>query len=158
VTLRKPQGRWARCAAGALVFALFGCNRQPAELGEPGGKAGVGVAGVKERTKAMSQLRNIGLAYAAALASGRPPKNLDDLKEWTESNQAIFQAPRDRQPFEIAWSVDPGKLTSPSTETLLAWEKTADDSGGRCALMADCSTVKHLTRDEFDKAPRAKGN
>jgi hypothetical protein len=146
--------------AAAIVFALVGCNRQPGGPDGPrvlGGNAGVNAVGLRDRTKAMGQLRNIGFAYAAALASGQPPKNLDELKEWTESNQAIFQAARDRQPFEIIWSVDPGKLATPTAETLLAWEKTADDSGGRCALMADCSTVKHLTRDEFDKAPRAKG-
>lgn len=149
-----PQRGFTRLAATVLVLALAGCSRPPAEQG---GNAGVDVAGLKDRTKAMGQLHNIGVAYAAAIASGRPPRNLNELKEWTEGNQSVFNAARDRQPFEVVWNVDPGKLTTPTTETLLAWENTADEKGGRTVLMADCSTVKHLSRDEFDKAPRAKG-
>ena len=149
-----PSKRTNKLVVSLFVLAVAGCAGQQAE---PGGKAGGGAAGLKERAAAMGQLKNIGYAYAMAVASGRPPKNLDELKEWSESNQAIFKAARDQQPFEIVWNVDPGKLATPTTETLLAWEKTADEKGGRCVLMADCSTVVRLSKDAFDSAPRAKG-
>lgn len=103
-----------------------------------------------------ARLKNLGLTYKMAAIGGRTPKSFDDLLEHTEKQPGMFQSARDKKEFEVVWGVNLNNIQD-STTTLLAWEKTADPNGGRCVLMADCSTAQYLNKEEFDKAPRAKG-
>ena len=56
----------------------------------------------------------------------------------------------------VIWGVRPSQVPN-SSETILAYEKDPDDKGTRVVLMADKS-VKTMSKDEFQKAPKAKGN
>jgi len=143
--------RWAALLPVALLVAVTGgCSPK---VSEPA--AGAAIPRLDLRLKAQNDLRNIGRAYAMAAIS-HLPRNWDDLKESMEGHTPL-SSPRDKQPYEVVWGVDAGKLQTPSTETLLAWEQTADADGGRCVLMADCQSAKYVKDEEFQKLPKAKG-
>ena len=103
----------------------------------------------------LGRLRNLGLLYEATLQEGRPPRNFDDLAAHSEPRPKQFVSARDDQQFTVVWGMM--KKPEASTTTLLAWESTPDEAGGRCVLMADCARTVYLTKEEFDKAPKAKG-
>ncbi|MER3416478.1 MAG: hypothetical protein C4297_09740 [Gemmataceae bacterium] len=103
------------------------------------------------RLVSQNNLRNIGIAYMIAAQTG-PVMGPADL-----GSDVKLVCPRDNQPYEIIWGVDVTRLPSGGRHLLLAWEKTPDADGGRCVLMADCTTVSYMTAQEFATAPRAQG-
>lgn len=107
------------------------------------------------RRKSEANLREIGQAYHLALANA-PPKNAEDLKAHMQQSDQVFVSPRDQLPYEIVWSVDPDRLPDPATETMLAWEKSADSDGSRCVLLADCRTVVYMNEELFRTTTKAK--
>jgi hypothetical protein len=134
----------------ALGLLAPGCAKDPPE---PGGANASRRIDFSAKTR--NHLTNLGRAYEIAVIT-RPPKNWDDLKEGMEGHVPL-KSPRDEQPYEVIWGFNPGQVTTPSHETLLAWERTSDPGGGRYVLMADFHTVSYLQDEEFQKATKAKG-
>lgn len=141
--------RLAIILAGLLLVSC-GCGGQKA----PAEKGGA-IPRVDLRVKSQANLQQISRAYQLALTMS-PPRNLDDLKAQLEGGDRILTSPVDQQRYEIVYGVDPSKLQTPSSETLLAWEKTGDEKGNRNILTAG-GQVREVTAAEFDKMPKAKG-
>jgi hypothetical protein len=95
------------------------------------------------------RLRILGEAYRDHLAHAKKPPRADDLAYITDD----LNSARDNEPFVIAWGVDLTRLKD-AAGTLLAWEKTADADGSRCALMADGKMAKVMTAAEFAALPQ----
>lgn len=138
-----------------LVLLLAGCGSEAKKPDEDDrsiyGKA-------RDRSLEMvsrKYLQQIGMAYQMASISGSVRRQ-EDLKAHLDGGDKILISPRDKQPYEIVLGVNPGQIAN-SAETLLAWEKTADEIGGRCVLFANFQ-ASYLSKDEFDRATKAKGN
>ncbi|HEY7313653.1 MAG TPA: hypothetical protein VH643_30155 [Gemmataceae bacterium] len=99
-----------------------------------------------------SQLRLVGKAYRRHLAAKKVPPQEEDFQNVLD----IWLSHRDGEPFVILWGVDLTRLPEGGAGLLLAWEQTADKDGARCVLMADGTTTKVISDDEFNKLPRAK--
>ena len=97
-------------------------------------------------------LRTVGRAYARHTTHAKTPPREEDFREVLE----VWHSRRDQRPFVIQWGVDLTRLPDSGSNTLLAWEQTADDMGRRCVLMADGKTTKVVTAEEFERLPRAK--
>lgn len=166
---RFPIGaRWAT----PLALALFmtGCGKSgsdnkvdtappgppPGPVAAPQGGPLIPRPDLKMKSQ-LGNLRNIGLAYRNASLLG-PVKDKETLKQFLEGGDKFFICPRDDQPYEIVYRVNLSNLPQGSSNTLLAWEATPDNKGGRNVLMADCSTVKYMAADEFDRTPKANPN
>ncbi|HKA08585.1 MAG TPA: hypothetical protein VKD71_15105 [Gemmataceae bacterium] len=96
-------------------------------------------------------LKQVGRAYREHLASEKKPPQAADFMELME----VWKSHRDGQPFVIQWGVDLTKLAG-GANLLLAWEEKGAVDGSRCVLMADGETTKVVTKEEFDKLPKAK--
>ena len=135
----------------ALTVMLLGCGDGHSSQAPAVG--GGGIPRPDQRVQMQSNLKQIGLAYKTA-AIGATVRGPDDLgKDLTP----LLKSPRDDEPLEIVWKVDPSRVQD-AGKTRLAWEKTGDRDKGRWVLMADCSTVQYLTEAEFAKTPAAKAN
>ncbi len=109
---------------------------------------------VIERPRVQNELAQIGVAYMTC-AVDNPPRKIEDLMPFLENNPKIEKLLRDGA-IVVIWGVRPSQVAN-SSETILAYEKDPDDKGTRVILMADTS-VKTMSNDEFQKAPKAKGN
>jgi hypothetical protein len=132
---------------GGLVALSLGCGG-PSTVANPTGKGGM--ARVIDRTKIMGQLKEIGTAYQ--LCDGAP-KGPDDLLPNLDNNPTFAKLLKDGA-VVVYWGVRTQTLQSPG-ETVLAYEKDADENGSRYVLMANCSTAKAMSEQEFKNAPRA---
>jgi hypothetical protein len=132
-----------------LLVAATGCggSKTPPKGGD--------IPRVDLRVKSHANLQQIKFAYLTALTTS-PPRNLDDLKAQLEGGDRMLTSPVDNQPYEIVYGVDPAKLQTPTSETLLVWEKTGDKDGNRNILTAG-GQIKQVTAAEFEKMPKAKG-
>ena len=128
----------------------LGCGG-PATVVNPTGKGGV--KRVIDRTRIASNLKQVGLAYQMC---DNPPKGPDDLLPFLDNN-ATFAKWLKEGDVVVIWGVRTTHVQSPS-QTILAYEKDPDENGVRYVLMADNSSVKPMTIQEFDAAPKAKGN
>jgi len=117
----------------------------------PTGKGGV--ARVINRTAIASNLKQIGLAYQMC---DNPPKGPDDLLPYLDNNQTFAKWLKEGD-VVVIWGVRTANVPSPG-QTILAYEKEPDEKGMRYVLMADNSSVRPMTIQEFDTAPKAKGN
>jgi NADPH-dependent ferric siderophore reductase len=70
-----------------------------------------------------------------------------------ENNQTFAKLLKDGD-VVVIWGVRQSSLPSTS-QTILAYEKNADEKGERYVLMADCSSVKAMNEQEFKSAPKA---
>lgn len=129
---------------------------QPAAAASGAGPGSVGVLNRVNRDKCLLQLRQVYLAYTLCITSnGSPPRDSNDLKAQMEGGDKLLKSPRDGQPFKIAFNVDPAKLSTPTEDTLLAWEATADSDGNRCVLAAN-GVGYYFSEAEFQKKIRPK--
>jgi len=96
-------------------------------------------------------LKQVGKVYREHLAIEKKPPQAADFMELME----VWKSHRDGQPFVIQWGVDLTKLAG-GANLLLAWEAKGAVDGSRCVLMADGETTKVVTKEEFDKLPKAK--
>lgn len=137
-----------------LPFLGLGCSGGTPASTEQDLSGGINQRALDVQT--MARLKNLGFTYQMA---SRPPRGFNDLLENTEQQPGMFQSARDKQQFEVVWGVNMSNAstTGGGGNALLAWEKTPAPDGGRCVLMANCSTVQYLNKEEFEKAPRAKG-
>jgi hypothetical protein len=119
----------------------------------PGGAEGAGgTRPFSLRVDSQNRLRQIGLAYQQAALLGDKVTGPEALGRETQMKDPSGQ------PYEVVWNVDPGKLGGRGAQLLLAWEEVPDKEGGRCVLMADCTTVGYLRADEFERAQKATPN
>jgi hypothetical protein len=82
-----------------------------------------------EHTSVKRHFLDIGGAYFLEWQKlKRPPKDLEELKKSLQHEESLV-SPRDRNPYAIAWG-SPGQ----PLPALLAWEQTADATGGRWIL------------------------
>jgi len=110
---------------------------------------------VSERPKVQNQLQQIGIAYRNCAITA-PPRKIEELMPFLENDAKTEKLLRDGT-IVVIWGVVID-LVANGSETILAYEKDADEQGTRYVLMANCSTVKAMSNDEFQKAPKAKGN
>jgi hypothetical protein len=130
--------------------------------------ASVGCSGgAAEKQIRAAELRALGNLYHycnIAASVGKPPSGPDDLDttdiadddpETEAFNKRVVQAVRDGK-YVLIWDVkfDPSKLPAGSADIVLGYEKDVPTAGGQ-VLMLDTS-VKQMTADEFQKAPKAK--
>jgi uncharacterized Zn finger protein (UPF0148 family) len=107
---------------------------------------------VQEVKNAMKQ---IGLAYHNYVStSGKAPMKMQDLMQHLERNALIETMLTDGS-VEFAYGVKPQDMTQGSSNTLIAWEKDADNLGRRVVLYGDGS-VDVLTEDDFQSKPKAQ--
>ncbi len=115
-------------------------------------KRGVGVFAVKDRVKIEGKFRNLGLAYIGYDDTGeKSPMSADDLKKDNSIDKETYDWIKEGY-IVVGWNAKLGQLDNKS-QTVLAYEN-ADVSGGAFVLLAD-GTVKRMTEDEFNKAPKA---
>lgn len=143
--------KWTTACVVMLGLIACGCGQT-----NPAPKRG-GIGRLDLRIKSEANLRQIGVAYQAALTTS-PPRGPEDLKAYLDNAERILTSPRDKKPYHIVWGVDPSRLSTPTAETIIAWEQTPDQDGGRVVLMADMHTCKYLTEGEFASTTKAKGN
>ncbi len=115
----------------------------------PTGKGGI--KRIIDRPKLLTQLRQIGQAYQNCTDT-TPPRRIEDLMPFLDNNPQFEKLLRDE--VVVIWGVRPSQVPN-SSETILAYEKDPDDKGTRLVVMADIS-VKTMSNDEFQKAPKAK--
>jgi hypothetical protein len=99
-----------------------------------------------------NELRLVGRAYRRHLAKEKAPPREEDFQDILD----VWRSQRDGKPFVILWGIDLTRLPAAGADLLLAWEQTADKSGARCVLMADGTTTKVVSDDEFNQLPRAR--
>jgi hypothetical protein len=143
----------------SLGFLCLGCSSSKEETPTGGGNSVGQQQGVHQRVRSRVQevetckrLRDMGVAYINASTTGRPPRSFDDLLEHTERQPKQFLSVRDEQQFEVVWGVN----LNNAPNAILAWEKTADVEGGRCVLMVS-GAAQYLTKEDWDRTPKAKG-
>jgi hypothetical protein len=139
------------CVLLGFVVLVFGCTGGTISP-TPTGKSVV--KRVIDRSRLSSQLRQIGLAYMNC-SDTNPPRKIEDLMPFLENDAKIEKLLRDGD-VVVIWGVRTGQVPNASA-TILAYEKEPDDKGSRLVLMADLS-VNSMPKDEFEKAPKAKGN
>ena len=132
-----------------LVVVSIGCGGR-ATVVNPTGKGGM--ARAIDRTKVIGQLRQIGTAYFQSSIDGAP-KGPDDLLPNLENNPTFAKLLKDGD-IVVFWGVRTQNVQSPG-QTVLAYEKDADENGSRYVLMADCASVKAMSEQEFKSAPKA---
>jgi hypothetical protein len=142
--------RSAFCSAWAAVL-LAGCAvKPPADTARETPRTD---PRLQMRDQAVERLRELGRAYAAALKTA-PPQGPDDLRVHLKSPEETLFSPRDREPFEVLWGVDPRQFPQDGLQRMIAWEKTSDDDGYRVALLADCEMVIHMNEELFKRLLR----
>jgi hypothetical protein len=142
---------WKTCLVLGLAIWTLGCGG-PIVSPPPTGKGGI--KRIIDRPKLSGQLNQIGLAYMNC-SDTTPPRKIEDLMPFLDNNPQYEKLLRDGD-VVVIWGVRTGQVPM-SSETILAYEKDPDDKGTRLVLMADTS-VKTMSNDEFQKAPKAKGN
>jgi hypothetical protein len=107
-------------------------------------------------SKEMEQdLKRLGIAYHALNeATKKGPAKADDLAPYLENDQRLLDLLKSRQ-IVFDYDVPLHKIIAKSgtSETILAYPRDSPALGG-WFLMADGS-VKKMTTDEFNKAPKA---
>jgi len=107
---------------------------------------------VQEVKNAMKQ---IGLAYHNCLTSNnKAPGKMQDLMQFLERNALIEKLLSDGS-VVFVYGVRIQDMTQGTSNTLIAWEKDADNRGLRVVLFGDGS-VDMLPDDEFQSKPKAQ--
>lgn len=140
------------------TMLFWGCQAKlqvPTAESEAGSKNADGrnYAEDLQRQKTLATLRAIGIAYQACLTTA-PPRDENELKSFMEGAAKQLLSARDQKPLVICYGVDPGQLPDGASNTLLAWEATADSQGGRCVLYAD-GRAAYLPQADFEAAKKA---
>jgi hypothetical protein len=98
------------------------------------------------------RLEWIGLAYRKVALTETPPQGEGDLSKYVPDWRELGK----EKPLVIVWGVDRAHLTEGGSKALLAWEAKADQTGHRCALMAD-GTTRLVDEETFGGLPKAIG-
>lgn len=121
---------------------------EPVQDKQPGGLA---------RKRDLIQLRpdfhQIGLAYNAICAEGKPPKSKEDFRSYLKSPKLMKHF--DDGIIEFYYNVSPLQMPEGSSNTIVGYEPRSDQSAQRLVIMGDGS-VKTMTDAEYAKAPKAK--
>lgn len=134
---------------GLLVTGL-GCGWGSSTVANPTGKGGV--VRMKDRAKLPTLLNQVGLAYQQMCDEGNPPKGPEDLLRNLGNGADYAKLLKDGD-VVVIWGVKMDKLQSPS-QTILAYEKDADEHATRYVLMADTRVIS-MSEQEFQAAPKA---
>lgn len=84
--------------------------------------------------------------------TGKPPKSLADFARYEPGLPGGYQAIKDKE-VTVLWGAG---LEEGATDKVLAYEKSTPTTGGT-VVMQDGVTVKKLTAEEFESAPKAPG-
>jgi hypothetical protein len=85
-----------------------------------------------------------------ALDTSKPPKGPADLASQEPVNSAAFKQVKSGD-IVVVWGANPQQGAD---DKILAYQKATPDAGG-LVLMLDGTTVKRMTAEEFQAAPRA---
>jgi hypothetical protein len=100
-----------------------------------------------------AELRQIWEVYASYIAENkRPPRQYADVRGFGTVFSEGMRALKDGECVAI-WDV--ADATGEAANKILAYEKGATDQGG-FVVFGD-GTVKHLTAEEFQATPKARG-
>jgi len=136
----------ARGIPFALLFAILataGCNTGDGPLAPADAEA-------NHRSSILGEVGEM-----LVLAKGdraKPPSKLADLSRYEMGFPSGYERLKTRD-IVLIWEA---AIEAGASEKVLAYEKTAPESGGY-VLMQDGTTVKKLTAEEFQAAPKAAG-
>jgi hypothetical protein len=117
-----------------------------------------------DRRKLSNDLKQIALAYLNYwdTKQGKGPKKAEDLLPLIENDQRLLKLMQDGQ-IVVYWGATIQGLTARTTggdinqlatsNTILAYERDADNQGARMVVMVDGS-IQTLSQEDFNKAPR----
>jgi hypothetical protein len=119
----------------------------PPQLGgAPPGKAQTRIREVMDRTRAMTQLRNIGQLLATyKTENNRYPGTLQELLDYIKN-----EARQEHQSLQTGYFVY-RPTPNPTTQTVVIYENEPDTSGMRLVVMGDGS-VQRLNEEQFKAA------
>jgi len=134
---------FSRCLAIGVGFAFLlgsGCS---------GSKTGQTLPGQEQQLI----LQEVNDLLHTSSAGGRPPAKLADLQKQEQNFPKGYAAVKSGE-VVVLWGTPPqGEGQAGSNETVLAYEKAVPKEGGFVLLSA--GTVKKMTADEFNAAPKA---
>jgi hypothetical protein len=144
--------RLAAFIVSLCLAATVGCS--PAKDGNPE-KPAKNIGAVDKLLKT-NNLKQIGVAYQTFLeeSKGKPPADKGDLTSHLRDVKSAVEM-LDKGDIVFYYGVTRMQMPEGSSATILAHEAAADDKGNRLVLLGD-GAVKEMTKDEFDKAPKAK--
>jgi hypothetical protein len=138
------------CFAAAAVVAAGCAIKQDEQQSQTKPDVGPAPRELSERN-----LQEIARAYREALKKS-PPQNAEELRVYLKRGGEELISPRDQQPYEFNWGIDPSQLPQGGFGRLLAWEQTASEDGFRCTLLADCMSVVYANEVLFERM-KARG-
>jgi hypothetical protein len=161
-----------RCAVCALALALLvpGCKKAKvrSDSSDEGPKnnpisdvrnqgAGPGVMGALPavgRAATLNDLKQFSLWYLNMTDSGAPPAGPEALARDPEmaSLQKLFQPDGD---VHVYWGANPRNAPGGTSNTVLAYSKSAQAKGGPIPVAMLDGTARTMTKQEFDSAPKA---
>jgi hypothetical protein len=138
-----------------LLALALGCSPRPPVATQPE-KANVEgglrkMFPILDRTIALKQLNDIGMAFRLMAGEGRAPKTIEELEPYYE-NRKITQAIKDGA-IVVILRVNPEKQPG---EAILAYTQEPDANGERVVLLCDLSPAQAMGAQAFEAAPKAK--
>lgn len=129
-------------------------GKQPPEIKGPDRPKG-GIPRGMDIQEVKNVLKQLGLAYQNyTLTNNKPPHNREALRPLYENSATIDAALTDGW-LVFIWNASPQQMTQGTSNTLLAYERDADNKGLRVVLYGD-GHVDVLNEAEFQAAPRAQ--
>ena len=125
----------------ALASCLTGCSSGTSNNSGPPSNA-----------DALNEVANMIREYAAS-HNNRPPSKASDLAAY-KNQYTIGANAIDAGDVIVLWGASVAGEGGGGSETIIAYEKSAPDSGG--AVLLQNGTVKKMTAAEFNAAPKAK--
>jgi hypothetical protein len=109
----------------------------------------------REKEKVVNDLRQIGLAYNNlwGATEGKGPARIDDLYPYLDGPRTSPSQGMATGKYVVYLNVNQAQLTQGTSGTVLAYYKDVPGAGGP-VVMAD-GTVKSMTKEEFQAAPKA---
>ena len=142
------RGIWLVVALATVVLAA-GCLKTPSSTGDDGSEGNV--AGHVQRGKDLQKIRNdlrqLAMFYQTYTNDvGRPPADQEAFLQYIQRDaRGIAQDIRDGK-YVVIWG-----LQSPSSSTVLAYEKDVDLRGNQVVVMGD-ATVSSMTPQQLQAA------
>jgi len=123
----------------------------------------IACGGMKQAMQDALDMLSLGQSYSAFASdhNNKGPANADEWEKWaTEKSRgdaeiALIKQCKAGGKYTFYWGVELDKLQAGKSNTVIGYETKVPESGGN-VVMADGSTQKTMTADEFKNATKAK--